>query len=78
MRGRRRRGVHEFSRRSRAPDDQRADRRLASPAFTRERVPKLGTFVCLTSYGDEFARLPAAFTPQSITHGFGEIVAGAA
>jgi len=43
--------------------------------FARKRVPKLGAFVCLTSYGDAFARLPAAFAPQSISHGFGETVA---
>ncbi len=43
--------------------------------FSRKRLPKLGAFVCLTSYGDAFARLPAAFTPQSISHGFGETVA---
>ena len=51
---------------------------LTDPAFSgfsRRRVPKLGAFVCLTSYGDAFAHLPAAFTPQSITHGFGEMVA---
>ncbi len=43
--------------------------------FPRKRVPRLGAFVCLTSYGDAFAHLPAAFTPQSISHGFGETVA---
>ena len=29
--------------------------------FARSRVPKLATFVCLTSYGDEFRDLPVAF-----------------
>jgi 2,3-bisphosphoglycerate-independent phosphoglycerate mutase len=51
---------------------------LTDPAFSgfsRKRVPKLGGFVCLTSYGDAFASLPAAFAPQSISHGFGETVA---
>jgi len=43
--------------------------------FKRERVPKLGTFVTLTSYGQEFAALPVAFAPQTITHSFGAIVA---
>jgi 2,3-bisphosphoglycerate-independent phosphoglycerate mutase len=47
----------------------------AGSGFSRRRAPKLGAFVCLTSYGDAFAQLPAAFTPQSITHGFGEMVA---
>jgi 2,3-bisphosphoglycerate-independent phosphoglycerate mutase len=47
----------------------------AFSSFPRRRVPKLGVFVCLTSYGDAFAQLPAAFTPQSIGHGFGETVA---
>ncbi|MEO8303829.1 MAG: 2,3-bisphosphoglycerate-independent phosphoglycerate mutase [Betaproteobacteria bacterium] len=40
--------------------------------FARGRVPKLAAFVCLTSYGDEFARLPAAFAPQSVAMSFGE------
>jgi 2,3-bisphosphoglycerate-independent phosphoglycerate mutase len=51
---------------------------LTDPAFSgfpRKRVPKLAAFVCLTSYGDAFAGLPVAFSPQSITRGFGEIVA---
>jgi 2,3-bisphosphoglycerate-independent phosphoglycerate mutase len=51
---------------------------LTDPAFSgfsRKRVPKLGAFVCLTSYGDAFAGLPAAFAPQLISHGFGETVA---
>jgi len=43
--------------------------------FVRERVPKLGAFVTLTSYGDEFAGLPVAFAPQTITHSFGALVA---
>jgi 2,3-bisphosphoglycerate-independent phosphoglycerate mutase len=51
---------------------------LTDPAFSgfvRKRVPGLAIFVCLTSYGDALAHLPVAFAPQSITRGFGEIVA---
>jgi 2,3-bisphosphoglycerate-independent phosphoglycerate mutase len=44
-------------------------------AFARARVPRLGTFVCLTSYGDAFPALPVAFAPQSVANGFGEYVA---
>jgi len=43
--------------------------------FKRGRVPKIGTFVTLTGYGEEFAALPVAFAPQTITHSFGAIVA---
>jgi 2,3-bisphosphoglycerate-independent phosphoglycerate mutase len=43
--------------------------------FVRKRVPKLGAFVTLTSYGKEFAALPIAFAPQTITHSFGAVVA---
>jgi len=43
--------------------------------FARKRVPKLGAFVTLTSYGKEFAALPVAFAPQTITHSFGAVVA---
>jgi 2,3-bisphosphoglycerate-independent phosphoglycerate mutase len=48
---------------------------LTDPAFSgfeRARVPRLGYFCTLTSYGKEFAHLPAAFPPQSISNGFGE------
>jgi 2,3-bisphosphoglycerate-independent phosphoglycerate mutase len=54
-------------------------RALADPAFdgfSRARVPRLSAFVTLTSYGDEFARLPVAFPPQSVANGFGEYIAG--
>ncbi|MEO6928561.1 MAG: 2,3-bisphosphoglycerate-independent phosphoglycerate mutase, partial [Casimicrobiaceae bacterium] len=47
----------------------------AFDGFARTRVPRLAMFATLTSYGDEFARLPVAFAPQSITHTFGEVVA---
>ena len=53
-------------------------RALTDPAFdgfARRRLPRLARFVCLTSYGDEFARLPAAFAPQSVANGFGECLA---
>jgi 2,3-bisphosphoglycerate-independent phosphoglycerate mutase len=53
-------------------------RALTDPAFdgfARARLPKLGSFVCLTRYGDDFAALPAAFAPQVITAGFGETLA---
>jgi 2,3-bisphosphoglycerate-independent phosphoglycerate mutase len=43
-------------------------------AFTRARVPKLGAYVCLTSYGDDFRALPVAFGPQSVRNGFGEYI----
>jgi len=43
--------------------------------FPRQRVPRLGAFVCLTSYGDEFSRLPAAFAPQTVGNSFGEYLA---
>ncbi len=66
-------GVADYS----APDAQAALAAAYARAenVSRRRVPKLGAFVCLTSYGDAFAHLPAAFTPQSINHGFGEMVA---
>ena len=40
--------------------------------FERARVPKLGYFCTLTSYGEDYSHLPAAFPPQSISNGFGE------
>jgi 2,3-bisphosphoglycerate-independent phosphoglycerate mutase len=45
-------------------------------AFPRTRVPGLAGFVCLTSYGEEFARLPVAFAPQTIRNSFGEYISG--
>ena len=39
-------------------------------------MPKLAAYVCLTSYGDEFAHLPVAFAPQSIGNSFGEYISG--
>jgi 2,3-bisphosphoglycerate-independent phosphoglycerate mutase len=46
-------------------------------SFPRGRWPALARYVCLSSYGDEFAALPVAFAPQTVTRGFGEVVAGA-
>ena len=43
--------------------------------FAREHVPKLGYFCTLTTYGEDFAHIPAAFPPQSISNGFGEYLA---
>jgi 2,3-bisphosphoglycerate-independent phosphoglycerate mutase len=62
----------------RADRARQITRALTDPAFdgfARKRVPKLGTFVCLTRYGDEFASLPVAFPPQRIRNGFGEYLA---
>ncbi|MGE5169291.1 MAG: 2,3-bisphosphoglycerate-independent phosphoglycerate mutase [Rudaea sp.] len=59
----------------RADRARQLTRALTDPdfdGFGRPRVPRLGAFVTLTSYGDEFAALPAAFAPQTITNGFGE------
>lgn len=50
-------------------------RALTDPAFdsfTRTRFPRLSSYVMLSSYGKEFERLPAAFSPESIRNGFGE------
>ncbi len=63
----------------RADRARQITRALTDPAFagfTRRRVPKLARYVCLTSYGDEFARLPVAFPPQSVANSFGEYIAG--
>jgi 2,3-bisphosphoglycerate-independent phosphoglycerate mutase len=62
----------------RADRARQMTRALTEASFTgfkRERVPKLGAFVTLTSYGQEFAALPVAFAPQTITHSFGAVVA---
>jgi len=42
--------------------------------FRRGHFPKLGYYCTLTRYGDDFAHIPAAFSPQSIANGFGEYV----
>ena len=43
--------------------------------FVREHAPKLGYYCTLTSYGKEFAAIPAAYAPQSVANGFGEYLA---
>ncbi len=61
----------------RADRARQMTRALTDPAFsgfTRERVPQLGYYCTLTSYGEEFD-LPAAFAPQSVANGFGEYIA---
>ena len=61
----------------RADRTRELTRALTDPAFdgfARSRVPQLGGYVCLTSYGDEFGHLPVAFAPQSVANGFGEYV----
>jgi len=62
----------------RADRARQLTRALTDPAFAgfaRARVPKLSAYVCLTSYGEEFAALPVAFAPQTIRNGFGEYLA---
>ena len=61
----------------RADRARQLTRALTDPAFKafdRAHAPKLGLFCTLTSYGEDFAHLPAAFPPQSVTGGFGETV----
>jgi 2,3-bisphosphoglycerate-independent phosphoglycerate mutase len=63
----------------RADRARQLTRALIDPAFSgfaRKRAPRLGGFVCLTSYGAEFAGLPVAFAPQSVSNSFGEYIAG--
>ena len=43
--------------------------------FAREHQPKLGYYCTLTSYGQEFAALPAAFAPQNVSNGLGAVIA---
>jgi 2,3-bisphosphoglycerate-independent phosphoglycerate mutase len=53
-------------------------RALTEPGFDgfpRERVPRLGYFCTLTSYGEDFAHIPSTFPPQSVANGFGEYIA---
>ena len=63
----------------RADRARQLTRALTDPAFDgfpRSRVPRLAAFVCLTRYGDEFARLPVAFGPQTVDNSFGAWLAG--
>ncbi len=62
----------------RADRARQLTRALTDPGFSgfvRERVPKLGYYCTLTSYGEEF-KLPAAFLPQNVSNGFGAYVSG--
>ena len=62
----------------RADRARQMTRALTDPAFsgfTRERVPQLSYYCTLTSYGEDFAHIPAAFGPQQIRDGFGEYLA---
>ena len=43
--------------------------------FAPARRPRLGYYCTLTSYGEDFAKIPAAFPPQTIANGFGEYIA---
>ncbi len=61
----------------RADRARQLTRALTDPGFegfARRRVPRLASFVCLTSYGEDFAGLPVAFPPQSVANGFGEYI----
>jgi 2,3-bisphosphoglycerate-independent phosphoglycerate mutase len=61
----------------RADRARQLTRALTDPAFAgfaRNRVPRLAAYVCLTSYGSDFAHLPVAFGPQSVANGYGEYV----
>jgi 2,3-bisphosphoglycerate-independent phosphoglycerate mutase len=49
--------------------------RAGFDGFERERKVRPGYFCTLTSYGDDFRDIPAAFPPQSIENGFGEYIA---
>jgi 2,3-bisphosphoglycerate-independent phosphoglycerate mutase len=48
----------------------------AFAGFQRDHFPRLGCFCTLTSYGEDFSHIPAAFPPQSIGNGFGEYISG--
>ena len=59
----------------RADRARQMTRALTDPAFgdfARGHFPGLGYFCTLASYGEDFARVPAAFPPQSVEGGFGE------
>jgi 2,3-bisphosphoglycerate-independent phosphoglycerate mutase len=59
----------------RADRARQMTRALTEPAFSgfaRARVPKFAYYCTLTSYGEEFGHLPAAFEAQSVANGFGE------
>ncbi|TXT24558.1 MAG: 2 3-bisphosphoglycerate-independent phosphoglycerate mutase [Gallionellaceae bacterium] len=58
----------------RAREMTRALTDAAFGGFARARFPKLAHFVMLSSYGDDFDHLPAAYAPAMIHNGFGEYV----
>jgi 2,3-bisphosphoglycerate-independent phosphoglycerate mutase len=61
----------------RADRARQLTRALTDPTFrefSRAHAPKLGCFVTLTSYGEDFAHVLAAFPPQSVAGGFGEYI----
>ena len=60
----------------RAREMTRALTDAAFDHFVRKRFPRLASFVMLSSYGDDFSHLSAAFAPASIHNGFGEYVSG--
>jgi 2,3-bisphosphoglycerate-independent phosphoglycerate mutase len=59
----------------RAREMTRALTDAAFGGFERARIPRLAHFVMLSSYGDDFNHLPAAYSPAPIHNGFGEYVA---
>ncbi|HEU0282796.1 MAG TPA: 2,3-bisphosphoglycerate-independent phosphoglycerate mutase [Gallionella sp.] len=59
----------------RAREMTRALTDAAFDKFARERFPRLASYVMLSSYGEDFGHLPAAFSPSAIRNGFGEYVA---
>jgi len=59
----------------RAREITRALTEASFGGFPRRRRPDLAAFVCLTSYGEDFAPLPVAFAPQSVANGLGEYLA---
>ena len=69
-------GVYMNFRADRARQLTRALTDSGFHAFERARFPRLGYFCTLTSYGDDFARVPAAYPPQSVSCGFGEYISG--
>jgi 2,3-bisphosphoglycerate-independent phosphoglycerate mutase len=63
----------------RADRARQLTRALTDPGFgefERARLPKLGYYCTLTSYGGDFAHIPSAFPPQSVAGGFGEYISG--
>jgi 2,3-bisphosphoglycerate-independent phosphoglycerate mutase len=60
----------------RAREMTRALTDAAFDKFAREHFPKLADYVMLSSYGEDFSHLTAAFSPSAIHNGFGEYVSG--